>query len=436
MASSSAYHHRLIFVIVSALSCLVLSSLHSALSSYYKIIRDAEQPLEAILAYNDKVPNNNETHTSQNTPAAVIISGDRVPSGKSHTSEDNLATPVASTETSTVSASTIHSNVTIVMRGHRPDRLGAQAIRPLNLMAWSHCKGYHFCIAEGQEGAVKSLKFPSCSQAWLEARKNITHRLVNKVENRFRDIDPNQESVYAYVRRGTNDSPIDTAIGNQKYCAYDTSLRQTWKEMILNAEYTEPEKFQDHNASFFSEEDPQIKTIAVHARRGDASPRLRDYYVPDATFQDLIRQLRSIVERMEFKPEVHLFSEDFGEAINWTGYQGLVDHFHLAPKIVGGRHSMDVDLNLRDWKHFVRADILVMNGSFSERPGMGRPNPSNETGLPLTLMPCFWAMKSVRQQDCKGFPHFFSRYQFHDESPSNVTLRFLPSALENSIATT
>ena len=51
---------------------------------------------------------------------------------------------------------------------------------------------------------------------------------------------------------------------------------------------------------------------------------------------------------------------------NWTAYAGLVDKdkIHLTPRNEL-THAMDMDLNLRDWKHFIIADVLVAGGIFS-----------------------------------------------------------------------
>jgi hypothetical protein len=49
-------------------------------------------------------------------------------------------------------------------------------------------------------------------------------------------------------------------------------------------------------------------------------------------------------------------------------------------------HAMDTELNLRDWQHFIRAEILIVVGTFSATPALGRPkHPDPKTGLPLTI---------------------------------------------------
>jgi hypothetical protein len=126
----------------------------------------------------------------------------------------------------------------------------------------------------------------------------------------------------------------------------------------------------------FWKNDSSVRKIAVSIRRGDVTPDGKWYYrfIPDQAYLSLIQKCRSMFPQNE----VHVFSEDYG-ATNWTAYHGIVDFFHLAPK-----GQSDLMFNLRDWAHFLKADILIAGGTFSIIPALGRPEPGND-GLPMTI---------------------------------------------------
>mmetsp|Transcript_21691 Transcript_21691/g.35850 ORF Transcript_21691/g.35850 Transcript_21691/m.35850 type:complete len:108 (-) Transcript_21691:137-460(-) len=87
--------------------------------------------------------------------------------------------------------------------------------------------------------------------------------------------------------------------------------------------------------------------------------------------------------------ELHLFSEDYG-LTNWSAYQEVVDEWHLAKK--GSDNQLDV--LLRDWAHFVDADVLIVGGTLSAVPALARDEPSTTSSsigdpFPMTL---YWAV--------------------------------------------
>jgi len=179
-------------------------------------------------------------------------------------------------------------------------------------------------------------------------------------------------------------------------CAFDEPMRKKWGEMIVGASFTEWIK--NHTIVeedlFEKTNDPNVVTVAINIRRGDFTDWQRKV-VLDQYYVIMLRHLRSLLKKAGKNPEVHLFSEDYGMIDvkrnidrNWTMYDGLVEHFHLAPDMRKKRnpHVVDMDLNLRDWRHFVKVDILIVGGSFSRIPALGRPkHPDPTTGLPLTI---------------------------------------------------
>lgn len=156
----------------------------------------------------------------------------------------------------------------------------------------------------------------------------------------------------------------------------DDGFKKEWRERILGATLRP-----DLEKELWLSKD-SVK-IAVHARRGDILPGKRnDAWISDNQLIGLIEVSMWHIRRNlgnDTKIEVHMFSESYG-ATDWKRYGTLVDKFHLAPFGSG-----DIDLNMRDWKHFLKADVTIVGGSFSRMPAYARPGPSKETGLPLTL---------------------------------------------------
>ena len=263
-------------------------------------------------------------------------------------------------------------NVTIAMKYPRKDRLGSNVQRPLFLMAYSHCMGYNFCIGSGRAGVSEIFGFPTCPETFVDV---YVGRLFNTEVNR--------SGVYDFLR---DDSPLMTAVSENVECALSASFRQTWRDMVFSAP-----QFQDPNGVASQDlfgNNSAVK-VAVHIRRGDVAHGHK-VFVWDEVYVSIIKDLQEQLAKAGRESEVHIFSEDYG-VTNWTRYEGLVDKdkMHLAPQLVGsGGHSMDMDLNMRDWKHFINADILVAGGTFSRIASYARDEADEVTGLPLTLHPC------------------------------------------------
>jgi hypothetical protein len=284
--------------------------------------------------------------------------------------------------------SDINKNIVIQMKYPRGDRLASNINRPLYLMGYAHCYRQWFCISKGSEGLANYFPgFETCPD-----NRNKTLGSGN-IERMF-DVPINRTGVYYFV---DHDKGLEHWMYKNHDCAFDEAMRQKWRKMIFDASSSVliTNKTLAEEDLFETTDDPNVVTVAINIRRGDFNDWGRNL-VPDETYVVMLRQLRSILEKAGKSPEVHLFSENYGIVhrefnltTNWALYDGLVEHFHLAEDMRNGRkksHNMDMDLNLRDWRHFIQADILIVGGTFSATPALGRPKyPDPKTGLPLTI---------------------------------------------------
>lgn len=312
-------------------------------------------------------------------------------------------------------------NIIIVMRYPRNDRMGSNLQRPLNLMAYAHCKGYKFCVAPGRLGSAEIFGFPVCPHE-LDTQLPYIGSLF--------ETSVNQSGIYSFQR---NDGALLYAISENIACAYSSSFRRKWRDMILNIPYLSDSRSAASQELFYN--DNTTMKIAVHIRRGDISSR-HPIYISDATFIATIRKLKQMLSKVLGKDsQVHVFSEDYGDT-NWTAYGGeLVDYFHLAPQMnQKNKHTMDIELNLRDWKHFITADILVVGGTFSRMASYARDDPDSITGLPLTVTLCYdLPCRQSTQFDWSG-----TYVQFQKDVPDDVNFINLPYPFDSiySIDTT
>lgn len=118
--------------------------------------------------------------------------------------------------------------------------------------------------------------------------------------------------------------------------------------------------------------------VAVHVRRGDIvnNSAYSHAWISDKKINFAISQTIEFCSRFNRGIKVHLFSEET-KNYDWSNFHH-VDEFHLT-----SLHN-DLNTNLRDWYYFIHADILIVGGTFSAVPALGRMRP-NENGLPLTL---------------------------------------------------
>lgn len=323
------------------------------------------------------------------------------------------------------------SNITIILDRARRDRLGGQMARVIKLSTYAHCRKYNFCVrSNSHQSNTEELGIPVCpedqSRDWHEHKG-------------FEEVDHSQSlapGFYHYKERLNEDNQLDIIFRQQDEfakCKNDNEIRDYWKNNILSA----PSRgaFQSSDTAkenLFKSEN--VTTIAVHVRRGDyAWESRRDVFTKDTVYIQAISQIRDLVKARASKgldrPEVHLFSEDYG-TVNWTSYEGLVDVWHLAP-FMGVNQQMDWALNIRDWIHFIKADITIASGAFSTLPSKLKTDPDPKTGLPLLLGVCSYNHNYRSCQKTQGAKATYTRYtDLHDPNANDtqVALENLPDA--------
>lgn len=264
------------------------------------------------------------------------------------------------------------SNVTLSITQRRGDRMGSRIQLPLGIWIFAHHHGWNFCSPP--DDLARRLSFTMCDddvgRLMLLASGNRTDYVA---EGR---VDRANGGTYLF-NTGRNEGwyKIHAAERGDGRPMVDAYVRTRWGRMILGAAVSSA-----RDGWLWRHEDSV--RVAVHVRRGDiVSTKRNDVWISDDRTIACIELARWYVgkERPGSRVEVHLFSEQYGET-NWPKYEPVVDAFHLAP----GALSNDIDLNLRDWKHFVAADFLIVGGTFSKMPGLARGGPGAD-GFPVTV---------------------------------------------------
>lgn len=265
-------------------------------------------------------------------------------------------------------------------------------------MAYALCHGYSFCIVEGRENLAKSFNFPTCSSY-----------VINNTKGEISFDRPINESG-TYWFGYTNAIGLYSSVYDDMDCTFQPSTRTHWKEMILGAEqhYDDPNSVVHED---FFVKDANTVTVAVHIRRGDITQASRnDVFLSDELMVVAIQSVKDMLIKAGKEADIHIFSEDYGQT-NWTTYtcEGLVtiENMHLVQKEIiesnktqtMGGHPISMEMNIRDWKHFVNADILLVGSTFSRIPAYGRNDPDPETGLPLTISIIRKGERKQRQWD-------------------------------------
>ena len=332
----------------------------------------------------------------------------------------------------------INKDIVIQMRAARNDRLASNIERPLFLMSYAHCYRQSFCIVDGRFGLA--IYFPgfvnkTCPEGihkklgWGDKGWN------DKPKPMFDEAPMTKTGIYPFVRA---DDYLHHWKKKHEECAFDDAMRLRWGKMIVEASLSDNPKIKNATLAkqnlFEMGSDPKIVTVAINIRRGDFG-EWQNHVVHDQFYVVLLRQLRSILGKAGKSPEVHLFSEDYGMidvgrniTRNWTMYNGVVEHFHLAPdmRTKKNKHALNMDLNLRDWRHFIKADILVVGSHFSQTPGYGRPqHPDPETGLPLTIHKPSNSKKKNNSNETY-YTYGYSKYDY-GWMPDQFKLKNLPN---------
>ncbi len=337
------------------------------------------------------------------------------------------------------------SNVTIIMRRAQRDRMGSQFRQLFILSTFADCHGYNFCVHEtsGQKYR-EEFSIPICPKDYEVGVQNfnefgmIGHREITEpgIYNFFNYGQERDKFILPYIFLTNKD----------RGCLWSKPFKQYWKRKLLqtptkgafkNSTTANENLFTNQNHSHNA---TNIVTIAVHIRRGDITYELRrDIFISDRIWTTAIKEVRKLMEDRGKVPEVHIFSEDYG-TINWTAYEGFVDYWHLAPQMNDPLKgdNMDWELNVRDWMHFIKADVLLIGGTFSWMPGSMRDGPDPATGLPLTFYLC--RDRGYFGSRCGDYSFMDLQHIRYDQNENldlngttaNVELFGLPSIYEHS----
>lgn len=317
-----------------------------------------------------------------------------------NTEKNDTASAIVESESNNDAA----ANITVVMQYPRHDRLGSNVQRPFILQAYALCKGYDFCIVDGREGVASVFeKFPTCS-------RNLPPPVGTIFESK-----ENTSGSYLFF---TNEKAALRAFSENADCMLQSTNRAVWRDTVFSARQYQNNSIASESL-FKRDGDVPPVSIAVHIRRGDIGERRKDIFITDDVYHTLLTSLKATIQKLNRSSEIHIFSEDYGDT-NWTSYKRFLSspqNLHLAPSLKHqGDHAMDIELNLRDWKAFIEADILLVGGTFSRIASYARGDTDRSTGLPLTISPCRsgLACTSSRLLDFSGVYFQYSPFVPHD----------------------
>ena len=263
-------------------------------------------------------------------------------------------------------------NVTLTHHASRGDRLGSALQLPLGAWLVARYHGWAYCSPP--HAFARALSFPMCDGDNLTPRERDTllRSTEGRIHNYVNDAGVTESGVW-HINRDTK--TLWKTVQGKAMCT--PGVVSDWRQMILGA------KVRPELATALWQRKDSVR-IAVHVRRGDIGPNRNDVWVADDKVLALLAIAKHYVRQKrgpDTDVEVHVFSEDYG-ITNWTRYDDAV--LHLAPNTGQDATRTDLDLCLRDWQHFVTADVLLVGGTFSAVPAVARPDPGPD-GLPLTL---------------------------------------------------
>ena len=263
-----------------------------------------------------------------------------------------------------------NSSVVLCLRKIRSDRMGSRL--QITLGAWITARrhGWFFCNPPADLSAA-DLGFAQCHEYDFMLGPSLAFQPYAGPGS---VVGP---GIYAVPPTEGGVVSTWTEIWEDQDAMFSGSTVAEWRRMIFNS------KLRPDLDEIFWKSRTAV-TIAINVRRGDILPGVRnDIWVDDRVNIGLIEAAKSAVRERKGNDtefELHVFSETYG-AVNWTRYDATGDtvHLHLAPN-----YNLDIELNYRDWKHFVTADVLISMSTFSRLPALARPSPGQD-GLPMTI---------------------------------------------------
>lgn len=307
---------------------------------------------------------------------------------------------------------------TIVHMRGRKDRFGSRFREIFLMSSIAYCNKLNYCVDVKNSTFYNEQMsfFPKCCRdhSTDAIKYTLDMRGEDPVDGKddnttfYRSIDVmNRNGTFLY-KNGDNRWYAEVLRSYKNHsCLFNSEFRRYWRQKILHA--NQGLFFKDSkiaNEDLYKVENSSIAIIAVHVRRGDVTSK-SPIFSWDPVVTQSIELLRGYVQKKGRIPRVHLFSENYG-SVNWTTYQDIVDEWHLAPQMneADTGHNMDLELNLRDWIHFLKADVLVTDGSFSNVVGALRDNVDLSNGFPLTFQYCKLGFKGhYHTHNCGSNPY-------------------------------
>lgn len=221
-------------------------------------------------------------------------------------------------------------------------------------MALARIMGWDFCVIKNDMVGKSLVDLPICTPQIQRQPKTPYHDWASVTKSGVYSFTGNYAKTMILQLKSF---PIESVLTQE--------FIQAWRNVIL-----QPPGTPSNTEQLWDWQDKSAIRVAVHIRRGDvtAGGPFRYAYTPDTHYIPVITNLRAhLTEKYKRPVDVHVFSENYGDP-NWTGYQNVVDHFHFQPNYNQGAGNLTA--NIRDWRHFVQADVLLIGGTFSATPDL------------------------------------------------------------------
>mmetsp|Transcript_1125 Transcript_1125/g.1618 ORF Transcript_1125/g.1618 Transcript_1125/m.1618 type:complete len:460 (+) Transcript_1125:1918-3297(+) len=248
-----------------------------------------------------------------------------------------------------------------------PDRMGSRLQMALGSIIVAKHFGWKVCFPK--DSMTKWIGIPTCPPdlEYLPFPSNIDqpkegHYIVSGYET----------SMWNFIHSKEEENPSS---------AWTTNLRSWWNSVIIDS--------WNRSGGELLWEDDEATHVAVHVRRGDVTPQNYGHaFIPDGVVLEQIDVVTKSLQRMysNRKVEVHIFSEDYGRT-DWDTYRKQGYILHLAGRQDKSPHKK----RLRDWAHFLKADVLIVGGTFSAVPALGRSvQKSSDESIKPEFSTLFW----------------------------------------------